>query len=188
MVYPQIEVQGTEVGRATELMHVWFCALAAATLAALTPAFAEDELPAVVPYRPTVSNPAELPAPGYPELEGGFLRTQGGDAARTDSLPLLFKLAWSENWGVLIGTDGYTWRHEFDGTYAQSSGDVRVVLKQRIPVSKTLALGVEYGVQLPMARVRSGLASPTTALWESRATTGMTCASTPTSAPHGWVP
>jgi hypothetical protein len=61
---------------------------------------------------------------------------------------------------VLIGTDGYTWRHEFDGTYAQSSGDVRVVLKQRIPLSKTLALGVEYGVQLPMARVPIGTGKP----------------------------
>jgi hypothetical protein len=134
----------------------WRLAAMAVVVIAASPVQAEDERPAVVPYRPTVSNPAELPAPGYPELEGGYLYTRGGDAAHTQSLPLLFKLAWSENWGVLVGMDGYTWQRESDGTRVQSGGDVRLVLKQRIPVSEDLSFGVEYGVKLPAARAPIG--------------------------------
>lgn len=48
------------------------------------------EEPSATPYRPTVSNPADLPLPGWLEFEAGGLRTRGGELARRDSFPYLF--------------------------------------------------------------------------------------------------
>jgi hypothetical protein len=129
-----------------------FASLAGALIVALSaPARAEDS-PAVVPYRPSVSTPADLPAPGWPELEAGWNAAKGGDAARSFSTPLLFKLAWSEQWGILIGTDAYDWQRDFDGTTARSGGNTTVELKYKLPVSDALSLGTEVGVGLPTAR------------------------------------
>ncbi|MES2354302.1 MAG: hypothetical protein V4568_07830 [Pseudomonadota bacterium] len=50
-------------------------------------ALAADE-PAVTPYRPSVSAPANLSEPGWLEAEFGWQHIDGGDAARRDSLPL----------------------------------------------------------------------------------------------------
>ena len=47
-------------------------------LGAFSNAWAEE--PAATPYRPTVSNPAALSAPGYFELELGALSAKGGEA------------------------------------------------------------------------------------------------------------
>ena len=44
---------------------------------------ADDGGPAVVPYRPSVSTPAQLSAPGYLELEAGGLRASDNGASRT---------------------------------------------------------------------------------------------------------
>jgi hypothetical protein len=122
--------------------------LALASAAAL----AQAESPAVVPYRPTVSTPTDLPAPGWPELEAGGLVAKGGNAARSESTPVLFKLAWSESWGVLIGTDVYDWQRDFDGSTAHSGGDTTVELKYRHPLSDAWSLGSEVGVIIPTAR------------------------------------
>src|SRR5882724_13406205 len=67
-----------------------------------TVARAQDDGPAVVPYRPSVATPADLPAPGWPELEAGLSWAKGGDIARSQSSPVTFKLAWNESWAVLI--------------------------------------------------------------------------------------
>ena len=115
-------------------------------------AFAQDEGPAVVPYRPSVATPADLPAPGWPELEAGWTGTKGGDTARSQSLPLLFKLAWNESWALLVGTDGTDWQRDFDGIASHSGGDTTLTLKYKLPVNESLALGAEFGVGLPTAR------------------------------------
>jgi hypothetical protein len=126
---------------------------AAALLACFsTGAPAEEDGPAVVPYRPSVATPAELPAPGWPELEAGWNGAKGGDAARSQSVPLLFKLAWSENWALLVGTDAYDRQRDFDGNVAHSGGDTTLTLKYKLPVNDNLALGAEIGVALPTAR------------------------------------
>ena len=52
------------------------------------------ELPSATPYRPSVSTPAALSAPGWLEIEAGGLRA-GGGGARRDSLPFTFKLAFT---------------------------------------------------------------------------------------------
>jgi len=120
---------------------------------------AQDSGPAVVPYRPSVASPAELPAPGWPELEAGGTWAKGGDSARSFSSPVTFKLAWNESWAVLIGTDAYDWQRADDGSTARSGGDTALTLKYKLPVNEHLALGVELGVTLPTARPPIGTGS-----------------------------
>jgi opacity protein-like surface antigen len=115
-------------------------------------AHAQDGVPAVVPYRPSVATPAELPAPGWPELEAGVQWAKGGDTARSQSMPLTFKLAWDERWAILIGTDASDWQRAYDGSTARSGGDTTLTLKYKLPVDEHLALGAELGVALPTAR------------------------------------
>jgi hypothetical protein len=112
----------------------------------------DDDGPAVVPYRPSVATPADLPAPGWPELEAGLSWAKGGDAARSLSSPVTFKLAWNESWAILIGTDAYEWQRAYDGSTAHSGGDTTLTLKHKLPVNENLALGAELGVALPTAR------------------------------------
>ena len=124
--------------------------VAACTCASL--ALAQDDGPAVVPYRPTVATPADLPAPGWPELEAGVAWAKGGETPRSDSSPVTFKLAFNESWAILIGTDVYDWQRALDGSTAHSGGDTTVEGKYRLPVNDHLALGLEFGASLPTAR------------------------------------
>jgi hypothetical protein len=117
-----------------------------------TVARAQDNGPAVVPYRPSVATPADLPEPGWPELEAGLSWAKGGDSARSQSSPVTFKLAWSESWAILIGTDAYEWQRAHDGSTAHSGGDTTLTLKYKLPVNENLALGAQLGVALPTAR------------------------------------
>jgi hypothetical protein len=112
-----------------------------------------------VPYRPSVATPAQLPAPGWPELEAGGAWAKGGDSARSFSSPVTFKLAWDESWGILIGTDAYDWQRAYDGSTAHSGGDTTLTLKYKLPVDEHLALGAELGVALPTARPPIGTGS-----------------------------
>jgi hypothetical protein len=73
----------------------------ACLLAATIHAYA-DEI-AATPYRPSVSNPAALSVPGWLELEFGTQQIKGGDDKQRDSFPVLAKLAFNENWGILLG-------------------------------------------------------------------------------------
>ena len=119
------------------------------TSRAATPA---DEQPEVVPYRPTVSTPADLPPPGYPQFESGYLTTRGGGSTRNDSVPLTFVLAWGPQWGLLIDTGAYARQREYDGSTAQSGGDTSLLLKYKLPIREDLALGLEFGPTLPTAK------------------------------------
>jgi hypothetical protein len=131
---------------------------AMALVGASSPAQAQalDEGPPVVPYRPSVASPAELPAPGWPELEAGAQRTKSGDTARSQSTPVTFKLAFDESWAVLIGTDAYAWQRADDASTAHSGGDTTLALKYKLPVDDHLALGASFGVTLPTARAPIG--------------------------------
>lgn len=113
---------------------------------------AQDSGPEVVPYRPSVATPAQLPAPGWPELEAGLQWASGGDTARSRSAPVTFKLAWNESWGILIGTDAHEWQRAYDGSTARSVGDTTLTLKYKLPVDENLALGAQFAVALPTAR------------------------------------
>jgi hypothetical protein len=137
------------------------CALAV-LLAGSMNACADDENPepSVTPYRPTVSNPADLPVPGWLEGEFGGLRTLGEDHTRDDSVPWLLKYAFDENHGLLFGGNGYV-SSQLPGVPTQDSfGDTSLEWKQRFPISEKAAFGIEAGVLMPMASHDLGVGKP----------------------------
>ncbi len=119
--------------------------------AAAVPAISAEE-PSATPYRPTVSNPAALPTPGYAEVEAGFLRTRDADPRRRSSLPVLFKYAFNENVGVLIGGEAHVRQHsDIDGK-TTGVGDTNLTLKLNHSLNDGFGIGLEAGVKLPTAR------------------------------------
>jgi len=129
--------------------------LAGLTLAALCSVALADEAAApadtdaITPYRPSVSSPAQLPVPGQLEAELGGLRARSDDARRT-SLPYALKLAFSKEWGVVIGGEAHVWAHDDSGR-AQGLGDTTLVLKHAWLVDDATAFGMELGVKTPTA-------------------------------------
>ena len=131
--------------------------LFAAFLVSSSHAADAGEEPSVTPYRPSVSTPAALSAPGWLELELGVQHTHGRQQSRRDSLPYTLKLAFSEDWGVRVGGDAWIRQRDEAGDRLSGGGDTNVVLKRRFAVDDTSAFGVEAGATLPTAK--SGLGS-----------------------------
>ena len=120
----------------------------------------ENAEPTVTPYRPTVSNPADLSAPGWLEGELGGLRSLNQDHSRDGSVPWLLKYALDENYGLLFGGNAYV-RQQLPGAPAQSSfGDTSIEWKQRFPISDKAAFAVEAGVLMPTASHDLGVGNP----------------------------
>ena len=105
----------------------------------------------ITAYRPSVSTPAQLPAVGQLEYEAGFLSTRDGDTRR-DSIPVLFKLAFSPQWGVLVGGDAYVSKRDPGGARARGLGDTEVVLKRAFLIDSATAFGLELAAKLPTAK------------------------------------
>ena len=135
-------------------------ALAALGLAAAANAAAagDDDGPSVVPYRPSVSTPAALSAPGWLEVEGGVLHEHDG-ASRRDSLPVTLKLAFTPDWGVRVGNDAWVQRRDASGERERGVGDTAVVLKRRFAVDDDSAFGLEAAATVPTARHGLGTGS-----------------------------
>jgi hypothetical protein len=111
-----------------------------------------DDLPSVTPYRPSVSTPAALSAPGWLEIEVGALHAKGSGSERRDSLPYTLKLAFSPDWGVRVGGDAWV-RHTDDvDQHLSGGGDGSIVLKRRFAINETSAFGLEAGATLPVGR------------------------------------
>ncbi|MDP9044961.1 MAG: transporter [Pseudomonadota bacterium] len=125
----------------------WVAVAAAATSGA---GWAAGDFEPVTPYRPSVSSPAQLPAPGQLELEFGGIR-QRGDAATRASLPYLFKLAFDRDWGVLLGGEARVWQRTADGR-ASGAGDTWVTLKRAWVLDEATAWGMELALKWPTAR------------------------------------
>lgn len=121
----------------------------------LQSAWAAEEV-GVTPYRPSESNSAQLPTPGHLELEVGGLRVKNGEA-RNDSLPYLFKLALSREWGVLLGGDAYVWSRAAPGFRVKGIGDTTMTLKRAWIVDEDTAFGLEFATKFPTAK--NGLGS-----------------------------
>jgi len=114
------------------------------------PGLLPDE-PSVTPYRPTVSNPADLSAPGWLEGELGGQRSFNEDHSRGDNVPWLLKYAFDENYGLLLGGGGYV-SAQVPGAPSQASfGDTYLEWKQRFPLSDAAAFGIEAGIVAPTA-------------------------------------
>lgn len=113
----------------------------------------------VTPYRPTVSNPAALPAPGWLEVEIGINRQEPGDGSRRTSLPYLLKYAFSPDFGILLGGDGRVAQVDGDGHRLHGRGDTLLMLKHRWQLGEgddAAALGLEWGVKSPTAKTGLG--------------------------------
>ena len=149
---------GIRARRRAPLRALRFVA-AAAVAAVLSPARAAaggDDEPAATPYRPSVSTPAALSAPGWLEIEAGLQHDRESAVARRDSAPLTFKLAFTPDWGVRVGVDAWV-RARDDTGRTSGVGDTSVVVKRRFAIDDDSAFGVEAGVAVPTAR--SGLGS-----------------------------
>lgn len=109
------------------------------------------EEPMATPYRPSVSTPATLSEPGWLEGELGWQRTQGGDAARRDSLPYTLKLAFSPDWGVRLGGELQVRETAFDGGQVNGVGDTAFIVKRRFAIDEQSAFGLEAGANFPTA-------------------------------------
>ena len=119
-------------------------------LAALTGAARADkvgtEVPVVVPYRPSVSTPAALSAPGWLETEVGLLASEGGDPERREAVPYTFKYAFSPDWGIRLAGEALVRGYDPDGRRTVGLGDTSLVLKSQLPVNDRSAFGLELGV------------------------------------------
>jgi hypothetical protein len=122
---------------------------------ALHMAWAKDDL-SVNPYRPSVSNPADVPPAGQLEFEFGGLREKRGDA-RESSLPYLFKLGISKEWGILLGGDAHVWSRDEQGQREQGVGDTSLILKRFFSVNDSTGLGLELGVKTATAKEALGI-------------------------------
>lgn len=134
------------------------CGLLAGLLSSGRTAIAEDGGP--TPYRPTVSNPAELPTPGQFELEFGLQRIQGGDDARRDSAPYLVKYAFNPSWGLMLGGELFINQRPFSGDRVSGGGDTLMMAKYANKLDDNHGVGVEFGAKL--ATAHSGLGSGST--------------------------
>lgn len=114
-----------------------------------------EEDGAVTPYRPSVSNSAQLPLAGQLELELGGLSAKTGNARR-NSLPYLFKLAFNQEWGVLVGGEAYVSAREELGNVGRGIGDTSVVLKRAFLIDDATAYGLEFGTKLATAKETIG--------------------------------
>jgi hypothetical protein len=121
---------------------------------------AQDDEPTVTPYRPTVSNPADLSAPGWLELEAGASWLRDADATRTVSAPYLLKYAFDEDHGVLLGGTAWLDQMPRDGSSASGFGDTFIEWKQRFALREGMAFGIEAGVEVPTARANLGNGKP----------------------------
>ncbi|MNM35339.1 hypothetical protein D3C81_460300 [compost metagenome] len=115
---------------------------------------AQDGEP-VLPYRPSVASPAQLPVPGQLEFEAGGLSTKT-DESRRASLPYTLKLAFTPEWGLLLEGEGYVRARDDTGRRDSGVGDTTVVLKRAFLLDSATALGLELGWKAPTARETIG--------------------------------
>jgi hypothetical protein len=143
----------------------WMIAVGAA-LVAISPRGWCDEsgadLPGVTPYRPSVSTPAALSAPGWLEVEAGLLRAGTTGTDLRESLPYTLKLAFTPDWGIRVGGEALVRSSDAPGESRTGYGDTSVVLKRRFAVNDHSAFGLELGGTFSTARAQLGSGSGAT--------------------------
>ncbi len=116
-------------------------------------------VPSVTPYRPSVSTPAQLSAPGWLEGEFGGLRIRDTSAERRDSLLYTFKYAFSPDWGLRIGGEAQVRYNDGQGLRLTGGGDTALILKRRFAIDDASAFGLEAGANFATARTGLGTGS-----------------------------
>lgn len=136
----------------------WQCSGGMLLMLALLPAVAADtEGVTATPYRPTVSNPADLSAPGFFELEAGWQRsTRSSEAAKQSSLPWLLKYAFSDRFGLLIGGEAALSVTDDAGDTLRGNGDTTFTAKFKFPHTESMAWGLEVTRKFPTASTGLG--------------------------------
>lgn len=114
-----------------------------------------DEGPPVTPYRPSVSSPAALPAPGQLELELGGLG-QRDHGARRSSLPYALKLGFNPEWGVVVSGEALVSQRGPGGPRERGFGDTAFTLKHAWMAGEGEAYGVELTARAPTAKTAIG--------------------------------
>ena len=114
-----------------------------------------DEAPPVTPYRPSVSSPAQLPAPGQLELEVGGL-AQRDHGARRASVPYALKLAFDADWGVVLGGEALVSQRAPGMERERGLGDTSLTLKRAWAAGEGAAYGLEGGIHAPTAKTGIG--------------------------------
>ena len=130
---------------------------AAAPCARAAEGDAPDDAPQATPYRPSVSTPAQLSAPGWLEVEAGGIRARAADGSRRESAPVTLKLAFTPDWGVRVSTDAWARLRDSGGAQTSGGGDTVFVVKRRFAVDEASAFGLEGALSWPSAK--SGLGS-----------------------------
>jgi hypothetical protein len=144
---------GTHLSKVRPNAIGWVLPLMLSLCASAWPAHvAAADDPSVTPYRPSVSTPAALSAPGWLEVEAGLERARGSGAARSDALSYTLKLAFTPDWGVRLGGDAFVRQTDESGQRLSGTGDTSVVLKRRFAVNDDQAFGIEAGATLPTGR------------------------------------
>jgi len=128
-------------------------------LALASAARAADDEPTTTPYRPSVSTPAALSAPGWLEIEAGWQHDHLGAGARRDSIPLTLKLAFDPDWGIRLGNEAWVRQRSDAGEKRSDFGDTSFVLKRRFAIDDDQAFGLEAGVTAPTGRSGVGFGS-----------------------------
>ena len=116
--------------------------------------FAQTEADSILPYRPSVSSPAQLPVAGQLEFELGALHLQQRDKQQDnlrDSLPFQFKLAFNTEWGVLIGGEAAV-ASKSEGITDRGAGDINLVLKRAFKIDEKTVFGLELGSKIATAK------------------------------------
>ena len=126
-------------------------------LALASTARADDDEPKTTPYRPSVSTPAALSAPGWLEIEAGWQHNDG-DNIRRDSIPLTFKVAFDPDWGIRLSNEAWV-KQRSDAGDRSGFGDTSIVLKRRFGIDDDQAFGLEGGVTMPTGKSGIGFGS-----------------------------
>src|SRR5690349_18533066 len=132
-------------------LHYYIPSVAVTLLAAAAARATDsgDELRAT-PYRPTVSNPADLPVPLHFEWEAGGYSERDPGSARHLSVPYLLKYAFNEDFGVLVGGESLV-ADRAGGDTLHGWGDTSITMKLHHALSESTAIGLEAGATLPTA-------------------------------------
>lgn len=108
------------------------------------------------PYRPTISNPAELPAVGWLEVEMGVVRSKGGENQWQNNQPYTLKYAFSQDFGILLSGDLRVNQVDAVGQQTAGQGDNILIFKHRFGASEGQAFGLEWGTKLDTATTGLG--------------------------------
>lgn len=138
----------------TALSRVLACGL---MFPGVTPlALADEERPEATPYRPTVSSPAALSAPGWLEGELGGLdlydRYAQTASPHRSSVPYTLKYAFTDDWGLRVGGEAIVGARDDDGVHRLGVGDTALIAKRRFAIDDDSAFGLELGGLFPTAR------------------------------------